>query len=290
MSRHRQRAPSACDAGGIVERAPAHWRQHRRPRTARHGTLVQAGRRRRSSTAVKGGGWSAERNAVRPSPSGEHARKRWLSFDAGVAASVAGGSATPLREVVRQFFLEWPRYPSGYGPAGRSITGGIYVSGGGTRDSKVPPMASTGRRSPGPTSGEQASLAWPLRLAVEGVRRVCGRLRGTWFGGLHLAASALRLLPDEGVPVRDVPMLSRLKGDGKSVLERHGYIEIWRDAGKPTVALAVPTARHHITRDKYKGPSGWSRMARAPSPASTSSLVYSPRSSPSISTDRCPTQ
>ena len=73
------------------------------------------------------------------------------------------------------------------------------------------------------------------------------------IGGLHLAASVLRLLPDGGVPVSDIPMLRRLKGDGKSVLERHRYIEIWRDAGKPKVLLAVPTPRGRNTRDKYEG-------------------------------------
>jgi hypothetical protein len=73
-----------------------------------------------------------------------------------------------------------------------------------------------------------------------------------WIGGLHLASSVLRLLPDAGAPVTDIPMLRGLKGDGKSVLERHGYIEIVRDAGNPNVRLAVPTARGRETRDEYE--------------------------------------
>jgi hypothetical protein len=45
-------------------------------------------------------------------------------------------------------------------------------------------------------------------------------------------------------------MLRRRKGDGKSVLERHGYIEIMRDADKPKMRLAVPTGHGRNTRDE----------------------------------------
>ena len=115
-------------------------------------------------------------------------------------------------------------------------------------------MEWTGRRSPGTTLGGRASLAWPLSaLLSEAFVAFAADFEELGIGGLHLAASVLRLLPDGGVPVSDIAMLSRLKGDGKSVLERHGYIEIWRDAGKPKVPLAVPTARGRNTRDKYEG-------------------------------------
>jgi hypothetical protein len=69
-----------------------------------------------------------------------------------------------------------------------------------------------------------------------------------WIGGLHNAATILRLLPDEGAPIKDFPALAALPGNGKSVLERHLYIEIVRD-GK--VKLAVPTPRGRNTRDEY---------------------------------------
>ena len=204
--------------------------------------------------ALKAGWLVREGNAVRPSPSGEHARERWLSLDADVEASVADDSATPLGEVVRQFFLEWPHYPTGYGPADHSITGGVYVSGGGKGDSRVPTHGVDW--APVPRHDVEGSSVAGLTLAAllsEAFVAFAADFEELGIGALHLAASALRLLPDEGVPVSDIALLSRLKGDGKSVLERHGYIEIWRDTGKPKVPHAVPTARGRITRDKYEG-------------------------------------
>jgi hypothetical protein len=199
-------------------------------------------------------GWLVhEGKTVRPSPLGETVRERWPSLDADVGASVAGDLATPLGDLVRQLYLEWPHHPTGYGPADHSITGGVYTPGGGKIDSKVPTHA--------------ADWAPVLRHDVEGssIRGLplsallsqafvafAADFEELWIGGLHLAASVLRLLRDEGVPVSDIPMLSRLKGDGKSVLERHGYIEILRDADDPKVRLAVPTARGRNTRNEYE--------------------------------------
>ncbi len=204
--------------------------------------------------AVKAGWLVREGNAMRPSPSGEHARERWLSLDADVEASVAGDSATALREVVRQYYLEWPHYPTGYGPADHSITGGVHVSGGGTSHSKVPTHGADWAPVPRHDVGGSSVAGLALSaLLSEAFVAFAADFEELGIGGLHLAASVLRLLPDGGVPVSQIPMLSRLKGDGKSVLERHGYIEIWRDAGKPKVPLAVPTARGRNTRDKYEG-------------------------------------
>lgn len=205
------------------------------------------------SAAVKRGWLVHDGNTVRLSPSGEMARERWPSLDADVEASVAVDVATPLRELVRQLYLEWPHYPTGYGPADHSITGGIYTPGGGQTDSKVPTHGADW--APVPRHDVEGSSVAGLPLSAllsQAFVASAADFEELGIGGLHLAASVLRLLPDGGVPVNDIPMLSRLKGDGKSVLERHGYIEITRDADKPKVLLAVPTARGRNTRDEYE--------------------------------------
>lgn len=199
-------------------------------------------------------GWLVrEGGAVRPSPAGESARERWPSLDADVEGSLDGDIAAPLREVVRQLHLEWPHHPTGYGPADHSITGGVYTAGGGQIDSKVPTHAADW--APVLRHDVEGSSVAGLPLSAllsQAFVAFAADFEELWIGGLHLAATVLRLVPDEGVPTSEIPMLSRLKGDGKSVLERHGYIEIVRDADDSKVRLAVPTTRGRNTRDQYE--------------------------------------
>lgn len=203
-------------------------------------------------------GWLVhEGGAVRPSPAGEMARDRWPSLDADVEAAVGGDIVAPLREVVCQLYLEWPHHPTGYGPADHSITGGVYTAGGGQIDSKVPTHAADWAPVLRHDVDGSSVAALPLSaLLSQTFVAFAADFEELWIGGLHLAATVLRLLPDEGAPVSEIPMLSRLKGDGKSVLERHGYIEILRDADDPKVRLAVPTSRGRNTRDEYEATVG----------------------------------
>jgi hypothetical protein len=209
------------------------------------------------SSAVKRGWLIREANTLRPSPSGEAARQRWPSIDDAVEASVAGDVATPLRDVVRQFYLEWPHHPTGYGPADHSITGGIHVSGGPRSDSGVPTHGADW--APVPRHDVEGSSVTGLPVSAllsQAFVAFASDFEELGLGGLHLAASVLRRVPNGGVPVSDIPMLSRLKGDGKSVLERHGYLEIVPDTEKPKVLLGVLTARGRITRDGYESTVG----------------------------------
>ena len=228
---------------------------------------------------------------MRPSPSGETARERWPSLDADVEGSVADDVATPLRDVVRQLYLEWPHFPTGYGPADHSITGGLHTSGGGKSDSKVPTHGTDW--VPVPRHDVEGSSVAGLAVSAllsQAFVAFAADFEELRIGGLHLAASALRLLPDGGVPVSDIPMLSRLKGDGKSVLERHGYVEITRD---PTSPRCCSPCRRHVASTRVTStnrPSDGSRMAGGPSTAPMSSPGCEPRSSPSMSTDRCRTR
>ena len=202
--------------------------------------------------AEKQGWLRTEGKVVRLSPAGEAAREMWPTLDAAIAGSAGEGLADLLRELVRQLYLEWPHYPTGYGPADHSVTGGVYALGGGQTDSKVPTHAEDWapvlRHDVAGSSVEELPVTALLSQAFVAFAADFEEL---WIGGLHLAATVLRLLPDEGAPVSGIPMLSRLKGDGKSVLERHGFIEIRRSADSPTIRMAVPTARGRYTRDQY---------------------------------------
>jgi hypothetical protein len=197
-------------------------------------------------------GWLVTEGAtVRLSPAAEAAREQWPTIEADVDAAFVGLD-TRLRALVRQLYLEWPHYPTGYGPADHSITGGVYTLGGGRTDSTVPTHGAdwvpVTRDDVDGSSVEGLSVSALLSQAFVGFAADFEEL---WLGGLHLAATVLRLLPDEGLPVTGLPMLSRLKGDGKSVLERHGFIEIRRNADDPKMRVAVPTARGRYTRDEY---------------------------------------
>jgi hypothetical protein len=199
-------------------------------------------------------GWLVrEGSTVWPSPAGQVAREQWPSLDADVDASVDAGLAEPLRALVRQLYLEWPHYPSGYGPADHSITGGVYTPGGGQIDSKVPTHAADWAPVARHDVDGSSVAGLPLSaLLSQAIVAFAADFEELWIGGLHLAATVLRLMRDDGVPVSDIPMLSRLKGDGTSVLERHGYIEMMRDPDNPKLRLAVPTARGRNTRDEYE--------------------------------------
>jgi hypothetical protein len=208
--------------------------------------------------AAEKGGWLVrDGNTVRPSPAGDAAGDRWPSLDADVDASVSDGLAAPVRELVRQLYLEWPHYPTGYGPADHSITGGVYTGGGGLIDSKVPTHAADWAPVVRHDVDGSSVAGLPVSaLLSQAFVAFAADFEELWIGGLHLAATVLRLLPDDGAPISDIPMLSRLKGDGKSVLERHGYIDIVRDAANPKVRLAVPTPRGRNTRDEYESTTG----------------------------------
>ncbi|HVM06993.1 MAG TPA: hypothetical protein VM345_00900 [Acidimicrobiales bacterium] len=202
--------------------------------------------------AEKAGWLIVEGKAVHLSPAGQAARERWPSLDGAVDSSFSGSLSGALRDVVCQLYLEWPHYPTGYGPADHSITGGVYM-GGGQIDSKVP----THGQDWSPVLRQDINGSSVAGLPVSALLSQAFLAFATdfeelWIGGLHLAATVLRLLPDEGAPITDIPFLSRLKGDGKSVLERHGFLDIRRDAGNPKLRIAVPTARGRHTRDEYQ--------------------------------------
>lgn len=129
----------------------------------------------------------------------------------------------------------------------------MYTGGGGQTDSKVPTHAADWAPLPRQDIEGASVAGLPVSaLLSQAFVAFAADFEELWIGGFHLAATVLRLLQDDGVPVNDIPMLSRLKGDGKSVLERHGYIEITRHPDHPKVKLAWPTPRGRNTRDVYE--------------------------------------
>ena len=205
--------------------------------------------------AVKEGWLVQEGTDLRPTEAARAAGERWPALDAEADAAHGEVLGEPLRALVRQLHLEWPHHPSGYGPADHSITGGIYGVGGGRTDSTVPThgadWAPVVRADVDGSSVEDLPVATLLSQAFVSLAADFEEL---WIGGLHLAATVLRSLPDEGAPTSSIPLLSRLKGDGKSVLERHGYLVVQRDPADPKgkARVAVPTGRGRGTRDEYE--------------------------------------
>lgn len=199
-------------------------------------------------------GWVTVDDAkvVRLTAMGESARAAWPELDANAASRFGDEVADALRALVRQLHLEWPHYPAGYGPADDTATGAPYTGGGGQIDSKVPTHGNDWAPVLRDDHDGSSVAGLPLyALLSQALMSFTADFEELWLGSLNQAATVLRLLPDEGRPTADFPSLSRLPGNGKSLLERHMYIEIIRDPGNPKVKLAVPTNRGRNTRDQY---------------------------------------
>jgi hypothetical protein len=198
---------------------------------------------------------------VRLATAGEAAAERLqgLSRDIDVAWRARFGDdridalTTATAAVVRQLYLEWPHYPAGYGPADDSVTGGVYTAGGGLIDSKVPTHANDWAPVVREDIDGSSVAGLPLAaLLSQALMSFASDFEELWIGSLHHAATVLRVLPDEGRPINEIPLLRGLPGNGKSVLERHLYIEIVRDPAAPKVKVAKPTIRGRNTRDQYE--------------------------------------
>lgn len=202
-----------------------------------------------AAAAAEKRGWVQGGNrALKLSVLGAAARDAWPALDEKANARFAD-LAAPAAALVRQLYLEWPHYPAGYGPADDSATGGIYTAGGGQIDSRIPTHADDW--SPvlrDDRDGSSVAGVPVYALLSQALMAFTADFEELWIGGLHNAATILQWLPDDGAPIKNFPALANLPGNGKSILERHLYIEIVRDR---KVKLAVPTARGRNTRDNY---------------------------------------
>jgi hypothetical protein len=189
------------------------------------------------ATAESDSGW------LRLTDQGQQARDAWHALIADVDGGWcdrAPAVRSSLVELVGQFELELPHYPTGYGTADDSIAGGPYVA---THGVDWRPV----RRGGGDTVSDLPLFALLSQALVMFALEYEARV----VGALAHAALALRLLTDSGVPIGGIPLLAKLPGNGKSALERHHFIVIVPDPADPKVKLARPTARGQHVRDNY---------------------------------------
>ena len=148
-------------------------------------------------------------------PAGVAARDGWRPIVEGLGAGWpgAGGLRTSLVAIVSQLELEHPHFPTQYGTADSSITGGPG------QDWKPVARSGDGGASGLPLVAllSQAFVAF----AIDYERR---------NGALRWVANVLAFVPDGGVAVGELPPDGRRLLGG---LERHGWIEV--DAGTKRV-------------------------------------------------------
>jgi DNA-binding MarR family transcriptional regulator len=156
---------------------------------------------------------------------------------------------TSLEAVVRQLDLELPHYPLGYGPADNSMTGGRAVY-----ERPGPPRIPAHGRDWSPVlRHERDTLAGlPLSALLSQVLVAFAiDYEREAFDSMATAANVLRLMGDEGVPLRQLPPGAAVTGTGKSGLERHGKLVVERDPTNPRRKLARLTVKARRTRDAY---------------------------------------
>lgn len=182
------------------------------------------------NTARKAGYVATDDGWARVTPSGAEARRvvddKWPQLRA------------PLAALVAQLPLEWPHFPTGYGTADHSATGGVWRGVTGTDWKPVHRVLEDDTVSGLPVSAllSQAYMAFTADYESLGL------------GALYWAANVLRRIPDDGAPTGDFPDLRNLPGNGKSTLERHLFITI---TGNPKSARV--TTRGADVRDRYEG-------------------------------------
>ena len=183
------------------------------------------------NTARKAGYVAIDDNWVRLTPSGNQARQR-------VGDDMWPQLRAPLAALVAQLPLEWPHFPTGYGTADHSATGGVWRGVTGTDWKPVHRVLEDDTVSGLPVSAllSQAYMAFTADYESLGL------------GALYWAANVLRRIPDDGAPTADFPDLRNLPGNGKSTLERHLFITI---TGNPKSARVTTRGAH--VRDRYEG-------------------------------------
>lgn len=151
---------------------------------------------------------------------------------ARVGDEEAAALQAALRTLVGQLELELPHFPAGYGAADASITGHDGQDWRPVRrhgEDTVSDLAPSALLS-------QALVAYTMDYEADG-------------GSLALSANVLRLLGRTGRPLADLPSQ---QADGLSALERHGYVETYRDPADGRTTLIRLTERGQRARHRYQ--------------------------------------
>ncbi len=176
------------------------------------------------------------------------AEKDWRQLVGSAHADLADAAAA----VVSQFELEWPGHPVSYGGADPSITGGSYrpaVAG--------PPRVPAHGQDWLPVVRTAASgNEYPVEALLSKALTAFGSDYEQHRVGAIPLALALRHASDRWVPVSEFPKEAGVTGEGKSLLERHGIVELAIDAEALLAAkckgnLVRPSASGRAMRDAY---------------------------------------
>lgn len=178
-------------------------------------------------------GWvSVEAGVVRLTEGGRKAREDGGQAIAAAESAWPGAAAlrAPLESFVTELPLEHPHYPCGYGTADWRITGGPGV------DWK--PVF----RDPKADTVSSASLLALLSQALVGFTvEYESRTPFALLVGVHFDES----FAEDSLALADAPSALRIKGDGKSSLERHGAVTV-----ESSRVMLTPIGRS--VRDNYR--------------------------------------
>jgi hypothetical protein len=204
-------------------------------------TLASAARisKRLATAAVTGAnrrGWitasdPAKNRKLSLTDLGRSAATRWPEH---LAALDSQWKETPLRrsleELVKQVPLELPHYPATYGTADPSAVGGPYMQGAKRKDGvlahgtdwKPIPRAEGDTLSSLPFTALLSQALMAFTIDYED--------RFPW--PLASTSNVLRHITSEPQPLADLPEGHEIKGNGKTLLERHMIVEVTTDAKK----------------------------------------------------------
>ena len=171
------------------------------------------------------------------------ARDRGLAALA-VAEKKLASLRAPLVALVDKFELELPHYWITYGTADSSVTGGRWKAG----DDGPPRIPPSGTEWFPVLRAGKGAAALPLTALLS--QALCNFAVDYELRSPSLGATIQGLLPidpERGTPMREVPRFAHLSGDGRSGLERHGFVKV---GPKPKqVAKLTPIGAHF--RDVY---------------------------------------
>ena len=197
-------------------------------------------------TGAEGAGWAAtgasgQRGAghiVRLTDDGLAARDRWPTIEDAAVTDWLGTigkrrtdqARSAAAALVGQLDLEWPHHPVTYGGSDPSVTGGAHRDG-----SPGPPLIPAHGQDWKPVVRQ--SSAGVVDLAIDALwsqllTSFASDYEQERVGSLAIAMM-LRHAVDEWVPISEFPPEAMVSGEGRSLLERHGIVDLKADDSQP---------------------------------------------------------
>jgi hypothetical protein len=213
-----------------------------------------------NTKALKRLGWlEGEDDALTLTAAGRRARDEGRSSLAAAesrwadrfGATRVGSLRSALDRLVQKLDLELPRYLAPYGPSDWSLTGGVAVA----AKPGPPRIPAHGKdwspviRNVGDTVSGLPLSALLSQALVSFIMDYEDRRLGALVTAVHVGG----LSHDRPVPLGDVPPVLRIRGNGKSGLERHGVVKVTTETidGRDTEVVRL-TPRGVVIRDSYR--------------------------------------